>query len=93
MSDKVYAKVATYRKMKNPAYVGQLRTKKWRCLVEPKDGDPMWSQRCRTYWDRQAQIFGLKFSDYRFWYNPYDETLNTTAQVLEILPGDRVDAG
>lgn len=84
---------ATYRYMRKPAYVGELRVKTWACLIPPtSDSDPVWAQRCKDYWELQQETYGLKFSNFTMaadceaglWY------LSTWAVVVGIMPGRRV---
>jgi hypothetical protein len=91
MTPKTHATVATYFAMRHPAKVGQTRTMKWSTLVPPSGPeDKMWTERCTNYWTRQAEVYGLKFSAFTFWFNPRDNTVVTAAQVVDILPGERV---
>lgn len=85
-----------YRELKSPAYPGQLRSKAWRCLAGTDEQDPLWVKRCREYWERHEQVYGLKMTNFAIMIEPDGtlgtDTLVTYAAVREVLPGPRVPA-
>lgn len=89
----------SFRQMKNPAHVGQLRTKTWAMpvFITDRDGEsPLWQERSRTYWERQQHLYGLVMSNFTNLVEPPDPVegkpafLSTYSVVLAILPGERV---
>lgn len=87
-----------FRPMKNPAVVGELRSHTWAMEVYlgPNDGiSPVWSKRCREYWERQQQLYGIVLGDFTNLVEPPDPAtgkpayISTYAPVLAILPGER----
>lgn len=87
-----------YRPMKNPTYPGQLRSKTWAIEVYLGPGDehsPIWEKRCREYWQRQGELYGLEMGNFTTAIEPPDPAtgkpafLSTWCPVLAILPGER----
>lgn len=87
-----------YRPMANEPFVGQLRSRTWAMpvFISEKDGEsPLWEQRCREYWERQEQLYGLRMSNFTNFVEPPNPALGkpafiTTYSVIEaILPGER----
>lgn len=88
--------LSTYRRMKVPAYAGQLRTKSWSALWmgsnPPQDDDPIWAKRAKDYWLRQQEVYGLVFSPR---YTVMIDVINgelyvtTAARVERVLEGIR----
>lgn len=88
-----------YRPLKNPAYPGQLRAKTWAMpfFLSEKDAEnPLWEARCREYWERQEQLYGLRMSNFTNSVEPPDPKtgkpafISTYSTVLEVLPGERL---
>lgn len=51
-----------YEELSRPAYVGQVREKSYRFLVQPEPGGgEMWARRFQRYWERQEKRFGIEF--------------------------------
>lgn len=87
-----------FRPLASPAHVGQLRTKTWAMDIYLGPGDeqsPVWAKRCREYWERQQQLYGLVMSDFTMAVEPPDPKtgkpafISTYSSVLAILPGER----
>lgn len=87
---------SVFRKMKNPAKPGDLRSTVWRlALYTGKERlDPMWQKRAREYWERQGYLFGLVFGDFTL-ESEIDPVVGpvivTFCPVLAVLPGERVE--
>lgn len=88
-----------YRTMKNPAYVGQVRSKTWAmpvCFGERDYEMPLWQKRLRDYWERQGQLYGLEMSDFTASIEPPDPATGkpafmvTWSVVKAVLPGERL---
>lgn len=81
-----------FEKPRKPYAVGGLYSRTWTAPFVHGVTET-WAARCRGYWERVEQRFGLILSDHR---NAYDEatgTITTFATVLMILPGERYVAG
>ena len=81
-----------YEKPKTPFKVGELRTKVWRAPFTHGLTD-LWRERCREYWERVEQRFGIVVSERADdWYDDPElgPCVMTAATVLVILKGDRV---
>ena len=81
----------TYRFMKKPAFVGELRLKTWGYVVAPSGpGDPAWVKRAVDVWQLQAETFGLRFEpDVQILVDYQSGCVTTAVHVAEILPGRR----
>lgn len=92
----------TYRAMKSPAYVGEVRMKTWRVLLglelDPENPDPEWTRRVRHYWQLQRDVYGYEvgdeitiqsdhFPDHGF------SCITTSAKVVKVHPGERITSG
>lgn len=81
---------STYRAMRKPPEPGQLRCKSWRLAIATAEDDPVWEKRAKEYWERQEQLFGLKFHERYTNLVDNDELVITTYAVIErVLPGER----
>lgn len=80
-----------YRYLRKPAHPGQLRLKAWRYLVPPTGAnDPQWLTQAASYWQLQAETYGLKFHDDMTLMIDYQRGLVITSiHVERILPGQR----
>ena len=79
-----------FKAMKHPPKVGQIRRKRWACVTPPEGPqDPLWTERCRRYWQHQEQVYGLKFGSFAFYYD--QGTVVSESYIERILPGQRVD--
>lgn len=80
-----------YRACKRPPYVGQLRIKSWRYFIPPSGAhDPLWVTQAASYWQLQAETFGLRFHDDLTILVDYQLGIVTSAlHVAEVLPGRR----
>jgi hypothetical protein len=81
----------TYRYLRKPAYVGQLRMKGWAYVIPPSGAaDPEWIKRAKEFWQLQAETFGLRFEDEILLSVDYGSGCVVSAvHVAEILPGRR----
>lgn len=86
----------TYRPMANPAELGELRMMTWQMAVYAgtEAEREVWEKRCRAYWARQGELYGLVMGDFLMLIEPPDQTgkppfISTYAPVLAILPGER----
>ena len=88
-----------YKAAKRTFKPGQLRKKMWRTIAGAKATDKLWLDRCKAYWDRQAQLFGVKFAaGYTVIAmpqpaepgRPASTIIVTSARVAEVLPGQRL---
>jgi hypothetical protein len=86
-----YNSESVYRFMKRPAYPGQLRLKAWPYLVAPSGAnDPEWMTRAISFWQLQAETFGLRFEDDLKLMVDYSSGVIVSAiHVAEVLPGQR----
>lgn len=81
---------STYRWMKTPPEVGQLRVKSWSYLIPPiHDADPVWADRCKKYWELQQETYGLKHTNYVMFIDREQHIVTTASVIAEVLPGRR----
>lgn len=82
----------TWRRMRNPPVVGDLRVKSWRYLVAPTSGDdPVWAQRVADYWRLQEDTYGLRFDGHIDMFIDFElGAVTSAARIVAILPGQRV---
>lgn len=89
-AESVIASAQTYRLMRQPAKVGDLRVRSWRYLLPPvSTDDPAWAKRCKDYWALQEQTYGLKHSDFAMFIDWEEMIVTTASVVVEVLPGRR----
>jgi hypothetical protein len=83
--------MSTYRFMKKPAYVGQLRLKAWPYVIPPRGpNDPEWLRRAIDFWQLQAETYGLRFEpDVQIMVDYQSGVVTTAVHVAEVLPGQR----
>lgn len=88
-----------FRPTTKPLEIGELRSMTWAIPVYLGPGDevsPLWTERCRRYWEHQAQLYGLVFSDFTIAIEPPDPHtgkpafLTTWSVLQDILPGERM---
>lgn len=80
--------------LKGPITEGELRTRTWRLDILDVGGvtaqdDPVWTKRCKEYWELQERLYGLKMSDFTMIVSNDEGVVVTAAVVLDILPGTR----
>lgn len=84
----------TYRELQTPAHLGQLRSMAWKCIAGTDPQDPIWIKRCREYWERHEQTYGLRMTNFTIMVEPDGylgtDVLVTYAAVQEVLPGTRI---
>jgi hypothetical protein len=93
----------SYRKMKSPAFVGQLRMKSWRPLLHIADSslrvdadlDDVERKRVAEYWARQREVYGFEFGEVmvQIDFDKIGPIVTSSVRVTKVLPGDRVDMG
>jgi len=90
-AEDLIASANTYRWMKNPPKVGELRVRSWRYLIPPASSDdPMWLDRCKQYWLLQQETYGIAVSDHAMMIDFDEQIVTTAAVIMRVLPGRRV---
>lgn len=81
-----------YRTPRNEPKRGEVRHKVWRYLFEPEgEYDPVWAERCKAYWELQAETYGWKMSNFTMTVDREEQCVVTWCIVEDILPGERRD--
>lgn len=86
--------LGVYAPMKQPASIGELRSRTWRLPIfdAKAESSPIWMKRAQEYWERQERKYGLVMSDFTLTAGNFPETgpvITTFSVVLEVLPGRR----
>lgn len=68
--------------------VGTLLTKTWQAPIV-HGVTAIWAERCRGYWERIEQRYGVVLTDHRNAYDDETGTITTFAAILVILPAER----
>jgi hypothetical protein len=80
----------TYRYLKNPVRIGQIRHKAYSWLVPPTDeGDPVWAKRFQAYWELQQETYGFKLSNFTMAIDWDERVIVSYCIVEDVLPGER----
>ena len=87
--------MAIYRKAILPFEKDQLRMKTWRAILPngPDEQDPLWSARCKEYWELQQRVYGVKLTDFTMLMDAegdgFSGFVSTYAVVVDVFPGER----
>jgi len=85
-----------YLKSSKPLEIGQVKIKSFQCAVIPPAGreDPTWLNRCADYWELQMALYGYRVAGMTIDFDVVEgmNIVTTSAQVIDVLPGDRTDS-
>lgn len=82
--------MSVYRTPSKEPTKGELRHKVWAYLIEPtSEQDPIWVQRCKDYWELQAETYGWHMSDFTIAVDWQERVVVTWSVLQDILPGER----